>query len=148
MTTLFNRLTAALIFAAMSNLCFANEVSITSPNNGEKVGARVIVEGKSSISDGGHIWVLAHVKLLQGQWWPQPKPVVDHDGNWQALVYLGGAQDVGMDFEIAVATFNKEQETEVLKYHEIGKKTGQWLPIMFPKTTSKIDLVTVVKMHH
>ena len=148
MTPIIHKLSAILLLVAFSNLSFANEVQILSPKSGDKVGARVIVEGNASISDNSHVWVLAHVKLLQGQWWPQPRPVVDHEGNWQALVYIGEAQDVGLHFEISVATFNRAQETEILKYHEIGNKTGRWLPISFPKTTSKIDMVTVVKASH
>ena len=68
--------------------------------------------------------------------------------DWQALVYLGGPQDVGMEFEIAVATFNKDEEAKILRYHEYGQKTGQFIPMPFPKTTSPIDIVTVKKVSH
>ena len=127
---------------------YANSVKILSPEHGEKVGAKVIVKGTSEISDGSHVWLLIHAKFLQDQWWPQPRPVVDDKGNWQALCYIGIRQDIGLDFEIAVATFDKEAEAKISKYHEHGKKTGQWLPISFPKTTSPIDIVTVKKVSH
>ncbi len=137
-----------LLIFLCGGFAYGNSVKISSPKNGEKVGARVIVKGTSSIKDSSHIWVLAHAKLLQDQWWPQPKPVVDVKGNWQALCYIGAPRDIGLDFEIAVATFDKEAEAEILKYFDYGNKTGQWLPISFPKTTSSIDIVTVNKVSH
>lgn len=91
-----------------------NSVKILSPKNGEKVGGRIVVSGKSNVKDGSHIWVLAHVKLLQDQWWPQPKPTVDEKGNWQAFAYIGKPEDIGLEFEIAVATFNKESEAKIM----------------------------------
>jgi hypothetical protein len=92
---------------------------------------------------------LIHPKLLINQWWPQSRPVVDGKGNWQALAYFGKEErqdDVGLDFEIAAATFDEHAEAEILKYHENGKNTGKWLPISFPKTTSQIAVVTVKKV--
>lgn len=142
--TLFS-ISIILFFASTSH---ANEVLITSPDDGERVGAKVIVKGKSTINDGSHIWVLTHPKSLPDQWWPQLRPVVDENGTWQSLAYIGQSQDIGIEFEIAVASFDIKAESAILQYHEIGKKTGQWLPISFPKATSSIDLVTVRKTTH
>jgi hypothetical protein len=125
-----------------------NIVKIVSPNPGERVGARVVVKGTSKIHDKSKIWVLVHLKLLRNQWWPQPEPTVDENGNWEALAYIGEPQDIGMDFEIAVATFDPHAEAGILRYHDHGNKTGQWLPIKFPKTTSDIDIVVVRKKDH
>lgn len=146
-TIVIQTLSFLLIFIC-GGFAYGNSLKISSPKNSEKVGAKVIVKGTSSIKDGSHIWILAHVKLLQDQWWPQPKPVVDDKGNWQALCYIGVPQDIGLDFEIAVAAFGKGAEAEMLKYFDHGNKTGQWLPISFPKTTSTIDIVTVTKVSH
>lgn len=141
----------ALIFFSLSifisDITNAGEVKILSPSNNDEVGARVTVKGVSKNSGNGHVWVFVHAKQLQNQWWPQAKPVVDVEGNWQALAYIGQQQDVGYDFEIAVALFGKESESKILKYHDIGKKTGQWLPISLPKANSSIDIVTVKKTH-
>ncbi|MCP4986785.1 MAG: hypothetical protein GY928_12260 [Colwellia sp.] len=127
---------------------YGNSVEISSPENGDKVGSRVTVKGTYDIEDDSHVWVLTHPKLLQDQWWPQPKPVLDEKNNWQAFAYIGEPQDIGIEFEIAVATFDKEAETEILKYHEHGKNTSQWIPISFPKVTSQIDMITVKKESH
>ena len=60
-------------------IAYGNEVKISSPTNGDKVGARVIVSGTSKIDDASHVWILVHAKLLQDQWWPQSRPVVDEN---------------------------------------------------------------------
>ncbi len=127
-----------------------NKVKITSPSNGDDVGRQVIVEGTSDITDGeSHIWILVHPKLFVDQWWPQDKPIVDANGNWQVLIYIGQPQDVGIDFEIAVAAFSRSGESPILTYHDSGRRTGQWSPIPFPKgTTSEVHIITVRKMHH
>jgi hypothetical protein len=123
-----------------------NEVKILSPQNGDDVGNKIVVKGTSKVKDGSSVWVLVHLRLLTDQWWPQPKPLVQPNGDWEALAYIGQPDDVGFDFEIAVATFDKEAEKEILAYHEAGMKTEKWLPIKFPETTSNIDIVTVKKV--
>ena len=123
-----------------------NKVTITSPREGDQVGKRIVVKGTSEIHDGSQVWVLAHLKLLANQWWPQPKPIVDENGNWQALAYIGEPQDIGLDFEIVAATFDEQAVAEILRYHDYGNKIGQWLPIRFPRATSNIAVVTVKKV--
>jgi len=124
------------------------KVKIIFPQNGEKVGSKIIVNGKSKISAGSHLWVLIHRKDLTDQWWPQNKPIIDPDGNWKSICSIGEARDVGYDFEIAVASFDKNEEKQILEYHKIGKEFGQWLSIKFPKATSNIDIVVVKKVSH
>ncbi|MDP3014568.1 MAG: hypothetical protein Q8M92_10015, partial [Candidatus Subteraquimicrobiales bacterium] len=112
-----------------------NRVAITDPREGDAVGGRIVVRGTSEIHDRSHVWVLVHLRLLSGQWWPQTRPVVDENGNWQALAYIGVPEDIGFDFEIVAATFDAQAEAEILRYHDHGNRTGQWLPISFPRTT-------------
>ncbi len=123
-----------------------NRVEITAPREGDNVGSRIVVTGTSEIRDRSHVWVLVHLKLLTDQWWPQPKPVVDEKGNWQALASFGVPEDIGFDFEIVAATFDKQAEAEILRYNDHGSRTGQWLPISFPRTTSNKAVVTVKKV--
>jgi len=66
-----------------------NKVTITSPKEGDQIGSRIVVKGTSAIHDKSHIWVLVHLKPLGNQWWPQTRPVVDENGTWQALSYIG-----------------------------------------------------------
>nr|VFJ90669.1 MAG: hypothetical protein BECKH772A_GA0070896_1002310 [Candidatus Kentron sp. H]VFJ91774.1 MAG: hypothetical protein BECKH772B_GA0070898_1002110 [Candidatus Kentron sp. H]VFJ98403.1 MAG: hypothetical protein BECKH772C_GA0070978_1002110 [Candidatus Kentron sp. H] len=127
-----------------------NTVNIVSPTDGQEVGARVVVKGTSEMADyESNVWVLVHLKLLGDQWWPQNKPVRDiKTGDWETLAYIGGEQDIGLEFEIAAATFGKDAEKEILKYHETGRRTGHYPPMSFPETTSAIDIVTVKKVSH
>lgn len=123
-----------------------NTVAITAPKEADEVGSKIVVKGTSTIHDRSQVWVLVHLKLLGNQWWPQPKPVVDEKGNWQALAGIGVPEDIGFDFEIVAATFDQEAEAEILRYHDHGNSTGKWLPISFPRTTSNKAVVTVKKV--
>jgi hypothetical protein len=125
---------------------YTNMVKIVSPKNGDEVKSKVIIKGTSKIKDGSSVWVLVHLRLLTDQWWPQPKAVVQPNGDWEAIAFIGQPDDVGFDFEIAVATFDSEAEKTIVQYHEKGLQTQQWLPIKFPKTTSNIAHVTVKKI--
>lgn len=135
-------------FALFSAASLAQEVTITAPQNGEEVGMRAVVSGTSKDVQDGNIWVLVHLKLLTGLWWPQNRPVVDDQGNWQALVSFGGPQDIGMDFEIAAAVFDDEAEAEILRYHDRGRRTNDWQPMAFPKSITAPVTVTVKKAGH
>jgi hypothetical protein len=124
-----------------------NRVRVVSPKQGEEVGSAGTVQGTSEINDDSHVWVLTHRRDLTNQWWPQDKPGVS-ENEWFTNVYYGQPVDKGYDFEIAVATFKGEEEKKILKYHEIGKKFGKYLPIPFPKATSNIEYVIVKKKSH
>jgi len=122
-----------------------NYVTITQPQNGENVGQSYIIKGESDVRDGSQIYVLVHVRQLTEQWWPQTRPIVQPDGSWEAMAYIGQQQDIGRDFEIAVATFTGEELQKIEKYRYIGQSTNQWLPIQFPETTSNVCVITVKK---
>jgi len=127
-----------------------NYVTISSPKNDGEVGAISTASGTVAMKDqSSNVWVLVHRAILKGQWWSQPEPVVDEDGNWESTVYFGEARDIGGKFEIAVATFSKEAEKKIEAFHKRGMATGNWsIPIKFPKTTSNICTVTVKKTSH
>ena len=125
-----------------------NYVNISSPKTGDEVGLTTVVRGTVSKKDQSRVWVLLHRKDLKGQWWPQNKPVVDADGTWEMGAYFGQPVDIGFRFEIAVATFGEKANEQIEKYHEYGVRTGQYLPMRFPKTTSNICIVTVKKTSH
>lgn len=125
-----------------------NTVRIVSPRNGETVGVQGVMKGTARVTDGSHVWILVHPRLLTDQWWPQIRPRIEENGNWEALAYFGRREDIGLDFEIAVATFDQAAEREILQYHQDGQRTGQWMPIRFPRTTSNIEITTVRKVSH
>jgi len=126
-----------------------NHVTITKPKNGDKVGGSVTVKGTFTRKDRSRVWVLLHPKVgFLGQWWPQNKTTIHPDGTWEALAYVGGRQDVGMEFEIAVAAFGVEENRWIEEYHKKAAKDGSSRPIDFPKTTSNICIATVRKTSH
>jgi hypothetical protein len=132
----------------VTNASQTNRVKILLPMDYQAVGFRTIVKGTAQILDDSEIWVLVHPKFMTDQWWPQPKPIIDGKGNWEAMVYLGVPQDIGYDFEIAVATFSKQEAAKIQEYHSHGMKLGSWLPIAFPKASSNIDKIIVKKTEH
>lgn len=140
-----------MIFLAFMHTASAqerNRVQILSPSLGDEVGSRGQVTVNANINDDSHVWVLVHMALLPGQWWPQNKVTLDTDGNWRSMVFYGQKDDVKYDFEIAVATFRGEEEQKILNYHNKGKIHGDWSPIKFPVPTSNVDIVTVKKTSH
>lgn len=122
-----------------------NKVIITSPNSGAKIGYKVHLKGESVINDNSSLWVLLHMKGWSDQWWPQSRPYVQVNGEWETTVYAGGENDIGKIFQIAVATFDGDEEKKILEYMSEGKKTGKWLPIEFPTATSNVYSIDVIK---
>jgi hypothetical protein len=125
-----------------------NRVRILSPSNGVEVGTQGVVTVSAEIKDDSHVWVLVHMALLPDQWWPQNPVVLGADGNWRSLVTFGERRDIGLDFEIAAATFNGEEEQKILEYRKHGLATWDWLPIKFPTPTSNVEILTVTKTSH
>lgn len=125
-----------------------NKVKIISHSKADNVGSREQVTVYANINDDSHVWVLVHLALLPDLWWPQHKATFDPDGNWRSLVFFGKKDDVGYDFEIAVATFSGEEEQKILDYHKRGIEYNDYKPIKFPVPTSNVDIVTVRKTSH
>jgi hypothetical protein len=126
-----------------------NDVKIIAPPNGQAVGSYVIAEVFAKINDkSSKVWVFAHIKQLGDQWYPQTAPIKNSKGNWEAYVRIGEPPDIGLEFEIAAATFNQDGEREILRYHELGRQTGRWVPIPMPTCTSNLDTVIVKKISH
>lgn len=140
-----------MIFLAFMQTASAqerNRVKILSPSPGDGVGSRGQVTVSANINDDSHVWVLVHMALLPDQWWPQHQATLDAEGNWRSLVFYGQKEDLGLDFEIAVATFRGEEEQKILNYHKRGRVNNDYLPIKFPMPTSNVDIVTVRKSSH
>jgi hypothetical protein len=115
-----------------------NNVTITSPKEGDQVDKRIVVKGTSEIHDGSQIWVFSS-PINGNQWLPQQKPIVDENGNWQALVSppeKGG-------FKILAATFNLEVAKEIQKIRNSINEDATLVGISLPETTSNKAIVTV-----
>ena len=92
--------------------------------------------------------MFARMEFVRSEWYPQEEPKVDDKGNWKAYIRIGEERDIGLKFEIAVATVDKEVQKKISEYFERGRQDNQWIPIPIPKTTSDIDMVTVKKTSH
>lgn len=75
-------------------------VSITYPDTGSQVPRNPTAEGAVS-SAGVTVWTIVHPMAVE-EFWVQPKPKVDAQGNWEGPVYFGrpGRLDIGKEFEI------------------------------------------------
>ena len=134
-------LTVWVVFALVSPAVEAQgkattkcEIKITSPSAGNQVGARGKVEGEAKIPAGSYLWVLAHVKFLKEDWWPQGRKAVfiDQDGTWGVLAGYGGPQDKGEDFEIALAVVNEQTNEQLRRWVEKAEETKKYPPLVFP----------------
>ncbi len=89
------------------------ELAITSPEDGEEVRYRHLVEG--SVADPSMSVFVAVLPQEDGSCWIQPKVVVDKDGEWNCYAYFGRSrsQDSGKPFDvIAVATGDSKRFRE------------------------------------
>jgi hypothetical protein len=128
------------------------EIRITAPSPGDKVGKQGKVEGKGKIPTGSYLWVLAHVKYLTEDWWPQGRraAAINEDSSWMVLTGYGEPPDIGADFEIALAVVNEQVNTQLRQWVQKGDQTGKYPPIEFPNVIGGCPPVkiTVNKSSH
>jgi hypothetical protein len=135
-----------LIETIKSHPCAA--LSIISPKNGAECGSVAKIEGKSEKFPGKYLWAFAHVKFLKNKWWPQVGAIdVGKDGRWQGMVYLGGPQDTGFDFEIVVMWVEANVHQMLKDYLNKGDQTGKYPPMSLPKGSPSAKVV-VKKIKH
>jgi len=128
------------------------ELAITTPSPGDKVDSQGKVQGRAKIPARSYLWVLAHVKYLREDWWPQGRraAAIDENGTWEIMAFYGGPQDIGEDFEIALAVVNEPVNTQLRQRAQRGEQTTKYPPIEFPNTIDGCPPVkiTVSKSGH
>jgi hypothetical protein len=84
------------------------KITILTPSDNSNVGLECLVRGKVSNYTGGNVYVLVH-PLKTKLWWVQRLPsVINDDGSWQTLCYLGTeTKGVSEYFEIIAILTNK-----------------------------------------
>lgn len=125
------------------------DITITSPKPGDKVGETGTVEGKATISEKGHLWILAH-RTGSGDWWPQGQgPATVAKGAWEVTVFYGRARDVGSRFEVAVVVVG-EADNQRLRQWVSEAPEKDYPGTGFPNTVDgcPIRKVTVLKTRH
>lgn len=120
-------------------------VEITTPKPGDQVGRSGKVRGTAGIPSGTHLWVLAHMKDLVLEWWPQGgRPaVIENGGEWVIIAGYGVADDVGELFEIAAVVVDANTNRRLLDWVKTGNETGQYPPIPLP---TPVDACVPVKV--
>lgn len=107
-------------------------IEILSPKEGEHVGGTASVIGRAHIPEGKDLWLFDHVKGL-ALWWPQGAgPANVEDGKWEVLATFGGDQDIGRNFEIALAVLEPAETKELLQWFKEADKTGKYPGLRFP----------------
>jgi hypothetical protein len=118
-------------------------VEIISLKPGDKVGQSVTVRGKATIPPDGYLWILAHKSSLGNQWWPQAGgPVEITNGEWEAEVFFGRAEDVGSNFDVAAVVVNAQTSAALTKWFATAKALD-YPPVSFPDATSSCSIVKV-----
>lgn len=89
-------------------------LSVTSPDNGARVPARVVVKGRrTQPAPGQHIWLLWRPQQGDGRWYPDRQEIKPRaDGTWEAVLELGGPS--GLRYELMVAVANDAASVALL----------------------------------
>lgn len=120
---------------------------ITSPRNGANAERLLNVEGVSNLPEGYHLWVFVRRVDFEPFWWPQNEGKVDAEsGKWKVQVSVGASQDIGWEFEIAVAVFEGNAHVKLREYRRDAMVTGDWRPIEMPETDMPPQILRVVKV--
>ncbi len=125
----------------------ACDVTVTTPNTGDRAGADVLVSGKATVPAGNALWAFAHRKGL-AVWWPQGGGAVLKSGEYSVLVTLGVPQDVGAEFEIVVQVVDSAESARLDAWFKRADATGAYPGIMLPAFVTGCGApprITVVK---
>jgi len=118
-------------------------VEITSLKAGDKVGQSVTVRGTATIPADGYLWIFARKSSLGNQWWPQAGgPVEIANGEWEAEVFFGRAEDVGSNFDVAAVVVNAQTSAALTKWFATAKALD-YPPVSFPDANSSCSIVKV-----
>jgi hypothetical protein len=120
-------------------------VEITTPKPGDQVGRSGKVRGKARIPSGTHLWVMAHMKDLVLEWWPQGgRPaVVEDGGEWVIIAGYGAPEDVGELFEVSAVVVDANTNRRLLDWVKTAQQTGEYPPIPLP---TPVDACVPVKV--
>lgn len=138
-TSHFHRLCLGVLASSVwLDAAAADGCVITEPKKGEPVGQEVQVTGTAKIVPGEHAWLVARRVDFAPRWWPQgPELAVDaKTGEWSGNVVLGGPQDDGWKFDIAVVIVNNKGNAMLDAYRDKAMDTGDWRPIKIQETAA------------
>jgi hypothetical protein len=145
---LFCVISALFLFSVYQAVAQDISVQITDPSrDGVEIHKTRLVKGIASIPSGSHLWVFARRADFEGVWWPQGEGKVNPSNNeWQVSVTFGTAEDIGWDFDIAVAVVSENSHSILKDYRIKAMKTGEWRPIEMPQVLTAPVLRKVKKV--
>lgn len=121
-------------------------IEITTPQPGDKVGKNGWVRGTATIPNGTHLWILAHLKDLVAEWWPQgghAAVIAPEDAKWVIRAGYGVEDDVDQQFEVAAVVVDQNTNTRLRDWFKTAKTEG-YPPIEFPDSVEGCVPVKVV----
>lgn len=99
-------------------------IKITAPLADEEVAINVDVSG--TISGPGpevpYLWLVINPHTAPGLWWPQGGRIAPYEGRWRASASLGGEEDKGTQFDMAVVLVNEEDNEYYVQYLRAGER--------------------------
>ncbi len=125
-------------------------IHVTNPErDGLEVGKGILVSGTADLPAGYHLWVFARRVNFEGLWWPQNEARINsRTGDWRVYANLGGEQDIGWEFDLAIAAFDEDGHIRLRNYRQKGIDTGDWPAIRMPAAAAPPKIFQVIKVSH
>ncbi len=126
-------------------------VTLTTPQDGQKVPCENIARGTYPLDLKEHIWPIVYIA---GRFHPQDeggRAAQKVGGNWYQTVRFGDcgrtpSPDVGRPFQLTIVTANEFANTEFEKYIKSGQASGSWPGFMeLPSGTKEHTRITVIR---
>lgn len=136
------------LMGAMEQNMFLEDVVITSPSQGDKVGRCGPVKGRSVVVNDKYLWVFIHRSDLD-IWWPQTNCVkVKEDGSWILGIQYGIADDVGFEFEVVAVWLDRANHSRMETWIQDGIRTGRYPGMKLPEGSPRSNIRTIIKASH
>ena len=122
------------------------EVTVSTPQPGDKVGREGRVRGTARIPSGTYLWVLSHMKDLTEEWWPQggrPASIDSQTGEWVIITAYGRTEDVKQDFEVALVVVDANTNSRLRDWFK-DAKAKDYPGIEFPTPIDGCPPIKVV----
>jgi|APTNR8051073442_1049403.scaffolds.fasta_scaffold02479_9 hypothetical protein len=142
-------ITIILTGLACSDALAQTACTIIQPTLGQLVGREIQASGTARVVAGQHAWLVARRSDFSPHWWLQRKLHVNEvSPGWKSVAALGGPQDIGWDFDIAVVIVATDSNRRLQEHWDRGVETSDFKPIAIRETVAAPCTVTVRKSRH
>lgn len=110
-------------------------IRIDEPSDGQEAGRYVSVRGAVKLPLNHHLWVFSRPESRRAGdlWWPQYEGKPGSDGTWRVRARLGTSENIGDEFDLAVAVFKEREHLFLRSNLEQGWKTDVFEAIQMPE---------------